>query len=56
MGQPAARAPRPRASHEDVIAANGAIAVSWVMLARVNRIRTDPKFLFLWHLSNARGS
>jgi len=40
----------------DVMAANGAIASRWVMLARVNRIRTDPRFLFLWHLSNARGT
>lgn len=39
-----------------VMGANAAIATAFVMLARCNRIRTMPAFLFHWHLSRARGS
>ena len=56
VGRPAGGSRRVRASHEDVLAANGVIAVNLMMVARVNRIRTDPRFLFQWHLSRARGT
>lgn len=46
--------PRPRASHEDVLAANGIIAVRWAMEFRCNRARTAGSYLFYHHLSRAR--
>ena len=53
-GAPAVWTPRPRASHEDVLAANGIIAVRWAMEFRCNRVRTVGSYLFYHHLSRAR--
>jgi len=54
VGQPAVGSRRPRASDEDVMAANGVIATRFVMEFRCNRVRTADIFLFQYHLSRAR--